>query len=175
MSAVDDEPVMGLDDDNEDEEVTLKSKDGKLFKLSRKAASLSEFIKTALESESGSATIELFHIDSEIVGKVVEYLNYRQSVPPRPIERPLPSNNLKELVDEWDSAFADCSQEQIFKTLLAANYMDIKPLLMLMCAKIALMIKSKTPPEIRKTFNIRDDYTPEEEARVKKEYRDLLE
>lgn len=42
--------------------------------------------------------------------------------------------------------------------------MDIKPLLDLTCAKVASMIKGKTPEEIRKTFNIVNDFTPEEEA-----------
>ena len=32
---------------------------------------------------------------------------------------------------------------------------------------VANMIKGKTPEEIRKTFNIRNDFTPEEEAKVR--------
>jgi len=31
------------------------------------------------------------------------------------------------------------------------------------------MIKGKTPEEIRKTFNIKNDFTEEEEAQVRKE------
>lgn len=34
------------------------------------------------------------------------------------------------------------------------------------CAKIASMIKGRTPEEIRATFNIESDFTPEEEAKV---------
>jgi len=56
----------------------------------------------------------------------------------------------------------------------AANYMDIKPLLLLMCAKVASMLKGKTPTEIRREFNIKEDYTPEEEEQVRNEYKDLL-
>lgn len=44
--------------------------------------------------------------------------------------------------------------------------MDIKPLLDLCCAKVASMIKGKTPEAIRKTFNIVNDFTPEEEAAI---------
>jgi S-phase kinase-associated protein 1 len=47
--------------------------------------------------------------------------------------------------------------------------MDIKPLLDLTCAAVASMIKGKTPEEIRKTFNIVNDFTPEEEAQVREE------
>ena len=39
----------------------------------------------------------------------------------------------------------------------------------LTCKSVAEMIKGKTPEEIRKHFNIKNDFTPEEEAQVKKE------
>lgn len=34
------------------------------------------------------------------------------------------------------------------------------------CKTVANMIKGKTPEEIRKTFNIKNDFTEEEEAQV---------
>ena len=77
---------------------------------------------------------------------------------------------MAELVGEWDANFVDdIEQVMLFELLLAANYMDIKSLLDLTCAKVASMIKGKTPEEIRKTFNIVNDFTPEEEARVRGE------
>ena len=36
------------------------------------------------------------------------------------------------------------------------------------CAKVASMIKGKSPEEIRSTFGIANDFTPEEEAKVGK-------
>ena len=47
----------------------------------------------------------------------------------------------------------------------------IKPLLDLCCAKIASMIKGKSPEEIRETFGIENDFTPEEEARLREEHK----
>lgn len=56
-----------------------------------------------------------------------------------------------------------------FFFLQAANYLNIKGLLDLTCQTVADMIKGKTPEEIRKTFNIKNDFTPEEEEEVRRE------
>ena len=77
---------------------------------------------------------------------------------------------MSEVVQQWYADFVDnVDQEVLFDSILAANYMDIKPLLDLTCAKVASLIKGKTPEEIRKTFNIINDFTPEEEAQVREE------
>jgi S-phase kinase-associated protein 1 len=47
--------------------------------------------------------------------------------------------------------------------------LDIKSLLDLTCQTVADVIKGKTPKEIRKTFNIKNDFTPEEEKEVRRE------
>lgn len=51
----------------------------------------------------------------------------------------------------------------------AANYLNIKSLLDLTCQTVADMIKGKTPEEIRKLFNIINDFTPEEEEEIRRE------
>ena len=76
---------------------------------------------------------------------------------------------MTDVVGEWDAEFVSIDQEMLFALILAANYMDIKSLLDLTCAKVASMIKGKTPEEIRRTFNIVNDFTPEEEAQVREE------
>ncbi|CAG8827212.1 24815_t:CDS:1, partial [Dentiscutata erythropus] len=43
----------------------------------------------------------------------------------------------------------------------------IKPLLDLTCKTVANMIRGKSTDEIRRTFNIENDFTPEEEEQVK--------
>ena len=45
----------------------------------------------------------------------------------------------------------------------------MKGLLDLTCMTVANMMKGKTPEEIRKTFNIKNDFTAEEEEEVRKE------
>ena len=84
-------------------------------------------------------------------------------------KQPLKSANMSEVVQEWYANFVNVDQEVLFELILAANFMDIKPPLDLTCATVASMIKGKTPEEIRKTFNITNDFTPEEEAVVREE------
>ncbi|CAL5436522.1 unnamed protein product [Camellia sinensis] len=53
--------------------------------------------------------------------------------------------------------------------LKAANYLNIKSLLDLTCQTVVDMIKGKTPDEIRKTFNIKNDFSADEEEEVRRE------
>lgn len=96
-------------------------------------------------------------------------MKYHADNPPKEIEKPLKSANMADVVSQWDAEFVDLDQETLFELILAANYMDIKPLLDLTCAKVASLIKGKTPEQIRKTFNIQNDFTPEEEEVVRQE------
>jgi S-phase kinase-associated protein 1 len=53
----------------------------------------------------------------------------------------------------------------------ASNYLDIKPLLDLSCAAVAAQIKGKSTTEIRKHFQIVNDFTPAEELQIQEEMR----
>ena len=72
-------------------------------------------------------------------------------------------------ISEWEQKFITVDQEMLFEIILAANYMDIKALLDVGCKTVANMIKGKSPEEIRKTFNIQNDFTPEEEEQIRRE------
>ena len=72
-------------------------------------------------------------------------------------------------IEDWDQKFMQVDQEMLFEIILAANYMDIKALLDVGCKTVANMIKGKSPEEIRKTFNIQNDFTPEEEDQIRRE------
>ena len=62
----------------------------------------------------------------------------------------------------------------VLKSILSAisiiNFSNtFQGLLDFTCKTVANMIKGKTPEEIRKTFNIKNDFTPSEEEQVRKE------
>uniref|UniRef100_A0A2K5M426 S-phase kinase-associated protein 1 n=1 Tax=Cercocebus atys TaxID=9531 RepID=A0A2K5M426_CERAT len=60
-------------------------------------------------------------------------------------------------ISVWDQEFLKVDQGTLFELILAANYLDVKGLLDVTCKSVANMVKRKTPAEIRKTFNIKND------------------
>ena len=55
-----------------------------------------------------------------------------------------------QVINQFDKEFQEQSDDIIFQTILAANFLDIKNLLELMCKKVADEIKKcKTPDDIR--------------------------
>ena len=114
--------------------------------------------------------IPLPNVKFAILKKVMEYCEKHRNDNPPEIEKPLKTSNLSDLVDAYDAKFIDLENlEELFEIILAANYLDIKSLLDLSCAKVASLIKGKSPEEIRKIFNIENDFTPEEEAQIREE------
>ncbi len=149
--------------------ITLVSSEGGKFTISEKAAKRSQLIKGIIDDYPDDPEVPLHNVKSTILEKIIAYLeNYKDSEP-RDIERPLSSNKFNECVEAWDYQFIDLELDMIFEIILAANYMDIKPLMELASSKVASIIKSKSPEDIRKTFNIQNDFTPEEENQIREE------
>jgi len=163
------EEAKSLDEPAADEKLKLISQEEEAFPVPRKVALMSELVKTMVEGDKEEKEIPLPNVKSAVLKKVVDYMNYHTDNPAKEIEKPLKSANMHEVVTKWDADYVDVDQELLFELILAANYMDIKPLLDLTCAKVASMIKGKTPEQIRKAFNIANDFTPEEEEAVRAE------
>ena len=149
--------------------LTLVSSEGEKMQISVKAAQKSQMIKRIIDDFPNETEIPLNNVKSNILKKIKEYLDHYQDTDPKEIERPLASQNYQECVDPWDFEFINVDLDLIFEIILASNYMDIKPLLELASSKVASIIKGKTPEEIRKTFNIQNDFTPEEEQQIREE------
>ena len=127
------------------------------------------FFCLAIEEDDDVTEIPLPNVKSTVLAKVIEFCTHHQTEPMSEIEKPLKSAVMSEVVQKWYADFVNVEQVLLFELILAANYMDIKPLLDLTCATVASMIKGKTPEEIRRTFNITNDFSPEEEAQVREE------
>ncbi len=95
----------------------------------------------------------------------------RCALPPE-IPKPMEGDaELSRYVSEWDDQFIALPHENLFDLIQAAHYMDIQGLMDLGAAKVATLIKNKTPEEIRQMFHIENDFTPEEEERIREENR----
>ena len=55
---------------------------------------------------------------------------------------------MSDVTTPWYAEFVNLDQEILFELILAANYLDIKPLLELACAKVASLIKNRSIPEM---------------------------
>ena len=129
------------------------SQEGDQFEVEVKVAKMSELVKTMIpeeaDEEEEAQEIPLPNVKSHVLAKVIEFCRRYAEEPMSEIEKPLKSANMHEVVQEWYANYVDVDQELLFELILAANYMDIKPLLDLTCATVASMIKGKTPEEIR--------------------------
>ncbi|KAI9637069.1 putative ubiquitin-protein ligase [Dioszegia hungarica] len=153
--------------------VVLQTSDDEQFTVERKVAERSALIKSMMEdlgAQEGSL-IPLPNVSSSVMVKILEYCDHHKSEPlPAPDANDQDDARRKTAeIGEWDSKFIQVDQEMLFEIILAANYLDIKPLLDVGCKTVANMIKGKTPEEIRKLFNITNDFTPEEEEQIRKE------
>ena len=159
--------------------ITLTSQDNKEFKVEKKVAERSVLLKNLLEDVGESDTpIPLPNVTGKTLQKVLEYCNYHKDDPLAVAEEDkggwinpdLFDTNRKrpEDTDPWDANFIKVDNDDLFELILAANYMDIKPLLDLGCKTVAGMLKGKSPEDIRQMFNIENDFTPEEEEQIRR-------
>jgi|SRR5665647_2212255 len=135
------------------EVITLTSKDGKNFEVSSTWAMKLNTVKNLMEDIGTDQPIPVTEVVSRILENVITCLKSED----------------EGKMEEMETFFKGMNQSDLFETNLAANYLDYPVLLDLTCKTVADMIRGKTPAEIRTTFNIKNDFTPEEEQNVIKE------
>jgi len=128
---------LSLEDDNGS--IKLVSKDGKEYSIEKKFVFISTLVKTSLETDSTAAEVPMLGVKGDILSKVVDYMVHHKGTEPPIVEKPLRSKVMKDVCkDPWDADFIDKigeNRQQLYDLILAANYMDIKSLLHLGCAK----------------------------------------
>uniref|UniRef100_G1Q6P6 S-phase kinase-associated protein 1 n=1 Tax=Myotis lucifugus TaxID=59463 RepID=G1Q6P6_MYOLU len=137
--------------------IKLLSSDGEIFEVDVEIAKQSVTIKTMLEDlgmddEGDDDPVPLPNVNAAIFNKVIQWCTHHKDDPPPPED----DENKEKRTDDipvWDQEFLKVDQGTLFELILT----------------VANMIKGKTPEEIRKTFNIKNDFTQEEEAQVRKE------
>ncbi|KAI9881324.1 MAG: hypothetical protein M1830_003331 [Pleopsidium flavum] len=152
--------------------IALMSSDNEEIPVEREVAERSILIKNMMEDVGDAATAEAIpipNVNATVLKKVIEWCQHHRADPPASTDDDSDSRKKTTDIEEWDQKFMQVDQEMLFEIILAANYLDIKALLDVGCKTVANMIKGKSPEEIRKTFNIQNDFTPEEEDQIRRE------
>jgi S-phase kinase-associated protein 1 len=99
-------------------------------------------------------------VNKDILELIIKYIEYHNE-----------TTETEQQQNDWDSKFMKSLDDNtLFDIILAANYLDNEKLLDLSCKTVSNYIKQcKTPQEIRRRFNIKNDFTPEEEDQVRNE------
>ena len=72
----------------------------------------------------------------------------------------------------WAIDFCNQTLDELFDVIVAANYLQLPAILDVALGKVATIVKSlKTNDEIRATFGIKNDLTPEQEKYIEEETR----
>lgn len=154
----DEKEVLSLDD-TPTPPIKLISKDKKEYVLDRKYASVSNLVKTTLETDKSADEVPIPGVSGAILEEVVSYMNRHKGTEPPIVEKPLRSKAMKDVCKEpLDADFIDRigeNRQMLYDLILAANYMHINSLLHLGCAKVASLIKGQPLEKIKDILSTR--------------------
>ena len=149
----------------------LQTKDKKIFKVTKKAAVLSELLK-GMKGIPDSYDIPLNDdISSQTIEKIINYLIHFNGNPPKEIAKPLYITDMKKITDEFSADFVDKLKiEELVDIIHASHYLKINSLVNLCCAKIVSLCKGKNEEDIFKIFGVPKDYfKPEDKEKIKED------
>ena len=116
--------------------VKLVTLEGETVEVEQETIMKSKLVKGIIEDSGIEDDIPLPQIKKTILDKVIVFLVYIKTTPPPELEKPLKSTDMVVNAGEWFANFVDVQEEELYDMILAANFMDIKPLLELCCAKL---------------------------------------
>ncbi|KAF8113712.1 hypothetical protein N665_0046s0060 [Sinapis alba] len=147
--------------------IILKSSDGESFEVDEAVALECQTIKNMIEDDCTENGIPLPNVNSATLSKVIEYC--KKHVEASAEDKEMYGSNVDTELKTWDKDFVKVDQPVLFDLILAANFLNIPGLLDLTCKTVADMMRGKTVNELRTLFNIKNDYTAEEEAEIRQE------
>lgn len=156
------------------QKIWLVSNDNATMEVDRAVVERSMLLKNMLEDLGGADVslenpIPIPNVNEAVLRKVVEWCEHHRNDPVAAPDDESDARKKTTDIEEWDQKFMQVDQEMLFEIILASNFLDIKPLLDVGCKTVANMIKGKSPEEIRKTFNITNDFSAEEEEQIRRE------
>ncbi|KAL7150914.1 hypothetical protein ABFS83_05G145700 [Erythranthe nasuta] len=144
--------------------IVLMSNDGVTFTVEESVAARSQTINQMIEDGCSDGNIPLPNVDSKTLEMVIEYCT-RHDKAERMVEA-----EAKAAAEEYDAELMKVDvKTTLFNLLMAANYLNVDSLLKLAALAAGNAIQGKSPEQIRDTFGIINDLTPEEEDQIRKD------
>jgi len=148
------------------EKMFLQSKSGVKCPIDIHHARMCGTIANMLDDiEDDDIVIPLNNIKLNILEKVVYFCEKSPNAYTESSEEEQLEMRTKPL-EGFDLEFVKVPLATLFEMILAANFLDLKPMLDVCCKAVAEMIKGKTPDEIKKVFGVEGDFTQEEKEQV---------
>lgn len=145
--------------------IQLKSFDNEIYEIDEAiAAKQSVVIANMLELEESEKSngekilIPLPNISGKILKMVLDWIMKHD-------DKKLTEKELR----DWENEFVEVDLDVMYELIMAANYMEVNELLHRACQRVADHIAGKQPEEIRRIFNIENDFSPEEEAEIRRQ------
>ncbi|KJH44945.1 Skp1 family, dimerization domain protein [Dictyocaulus viviparus] len=149
---------------NSEKTYRVQTKDNEICEVPASVLGMSKLITTMLEDlnlQDDDTPIPIPNVNANVFKKVVLWCEKHMYVDDE--------SNLPYILEQWDDEFFNIDHPMLFEIITAANYLDIPTLLDDGCKRVAQKMRGKTPEEIRKMFNIVNDFTPEEEEEIRRE------
>nr|GLL41324.1 SKP1-like protein 1A [Ipomoea trifida] len=139
--------------------IILRSSDEEIFEVEESVALEMQTIKYMIDDECVDTVIPIANVTGKILAKVIEYCKLHAEA----------AKTSQDDLKDFDANFIKVDNQTLLDLIMAANFLNIKSLLDLTCQAVANLIENKTVEELRKNFNIQNDFTPEEEEEVRRE------
>ncbi|KAK2369092.1 hypothetical protein P8452_56871 [Trifolium repens] len=137
-------------------QISLVAADDVVFKIEPAIAKEMETVQSFIDETDGKVTtIPLPNVSSHDLPKIIYYCE---------------KNIAGKITKEFETEFVkNLNNEQVKDLFLAANYLNMTKLLDFLSQVIADRIANKSVEYVRKYFGIENDFTPEEEAKLREE------
>lgn len=136
--------------------IRLATFDGQEFVVAESVAVQSQTIRCMIEDECADGVILVPNVKGSVLSKVLAFC--RKHV----------ESSSDEDLKTWDKEFVKVDQATLFDLILAAGYLNIRDLMDLTCQTAADVIKNMSVDNVRKIFDIDNDFTPERRERGSK-------
>jgi len=134
-------------------------------------ANLSGVIKDVIQDSGTSEPIPIFKVSKKMLNILLEFAQHHNYNLPAEIPKPLNKPSFTDIIlDPWDIDFVKrFTMEEYNELMAAADFLNFTPVIDLMSAYIASQLKGKEVENLLEEWGITEEFTPEEEDKLKQE------